>query len=298
LWPLALQLVLASSCTWVLDKTATGEPPTVPPPPTMVPPCDPLQCPGARCSNDTGCLHYISCLELHQGTPSAPSGRYEIDPDGPSGAPPLLTYCELSDDGGGWTLAMKIDGSRQTFAYTSPLWANLDTLNPTAVDMDREEAKLDTFRSLPFSEVRLGLAPIGATAGPTRWLVLNLAGPSLHALFTGTAAVTTSAPRTAWSALLPNADLQPLCGRQGVNVGPDQPFGNGYARARLGIVGNGQDQCIDVDSAIGVGLDNAVCTPPVGTTLAAAGNFCCNQATCTGPGGQTNAPSFAYVMVR
>ena len=36
----------------------------------------------------------------------------------------------MTTDGGGWTLAMKIDGTKTTFAYDSTYWTNTTTLNP------------------------------------------------------------------------------------------------------------------------------------------------------------------------
>ena len=43
-----------------------------------------------------------SCLEIPVANPSAPSGIYEIDPDGPGGSAPFTVTCGMS--GGGWTL--------------------------------------------------------------------------------------------------------------------------------------------------------------------------------------------------
>jgi len=36
----------------------------------------------------------------------------------------------MASDGGGWTLALKADGSQPTFVYDSALWTNADTVNP------------------------------------------------------------------------------------------------------------------------------------------------------------------------
>ncbi|MBM4356364.1 MAG: hypothetical protein FJ109_21655, partial [Deltaproteobacteria bacterium] len=54
-------------------------------------------------TND-GCV-YKSCKVLLAMTPAAVTGKYTIDPDGNGPVAPYPVWCEMSADGGGWTLA-------------------------------------------------------------------------------------------------------------------------------------------------------------------------------------------------
>jgi hypothetical protein len=211
--------------------------------------------------------------------PRPASGVFRLAPNGAAAGGTFDAYCELDPNanGGGWTLALKVDGASRRFAFDDALWLNGETYNGDKPNLDTVEAKLGGFASMPLAEVRVGIVD-GAT---TRWLVLPGAAPSLRELFAG-GYVKTSLGRDAWRALVTSPSTQANCNREGFDAVSDDA---GTGAVRLGILFNNEPDCASPDSYIGVGAS-------FGST---AGNFA--KATSADNGGR-DTKVFAYLMLR
>jgi len=239
-------------------------------------------------SADTSCTYATDCYALLQAQPTTASGVYTIDPDGPGGDAPFAAYCDMTSSGGGWTLLMKIDGSKTTFAYSAALWTNTTTYQPTQTAYDHiNESKLQGFNSLAFNGMRIGL--YDSADGNTRYVEAPKSMSSLQALFATNTYTPTSLGRSAWTGLVANPVLQPNCNLEGFNL----DIGGGYPmKTRIGILGNQENDCNSPDSRIGIGGTADTCGS-VGANISAGDVAACM------PDGSTDAdPGFGYVFVR
>ena len=137
-----------------------------------------------------------------------PDGVYWLSPSGT----PYQAQCT-----GGWTLAMKIDGAQQTFAYSSAYWTDGNLLNAGAVTgAGVDEAKLAPFLDLPGDSIKMVMTASNGQAG-SPVVVTPGAFESLRALFNG-GYIATNTALSSWHAIAPGgAPYQANCNKQGVN---------------------------------------------------------------------------------
>jgi len=254
----------------------------------------PKTCTACRgvCTAAGVCAPARSCKDAKTAAPTtAASGVYGLDPTG-TGSATVSAYCDMTGDGGGWTLVIKADGAQPTFTYGSALWTNDDTLNPDQPNLDTIEAKLATFSTVAFTSVRMGLTE----AGVTRWLVLPLTSPSMRAMFGSATRIDTNAGRDAWKATLATSSLQLNCNSEGVNNAPG--INALLPRVRIGIIGNEQNDCMSPDSWIGIGGLGTVCggasvPANIATTVGNTARMACGA-----DNGDRTTRAFGVLMVR
>ncbi|HVY49189.1 MAG TPA: fibrinogen-like YCDxxxxGGGW domain-containing protein, partial [Minicystis sp.] len=225
-----------------------------------------------------------SCAGILANAPGSPNGVYWLSGGGiggGGGAPvePYPVYCDMTgDDGGGWTLVLKIDGTQTTFAYDGGHWTDRGVINPTHVlpapDVD---AKLASYFLVPVSRIRVGMIDQSTTS----WVSMPVTAPasSLFAIVTSPMPPTTQATGATWEALLVSGSLDTTCQLQGFSIGP----GNGL-RLRIGVLGDDNGDCHSPGSFIGLG--------------ASAGPTSGNVAPAMADHGARMTATFAFVMVK
>ena len=147
--------------------------------------------------------------------------------------------------------------TQKTFHYYSLFWSNMAEYNPRGgmTGFDSQETKLPTYWNTSFSKICLGMK-IGEKI---KFVVINKQADSLYSLIADGQYHSTSLGRDMWKRLIgPEASLQTECGEEGFNV-----YGSArHSKARIGIVGNEQEDCSSCDSRIGFGTggtpDNSI----------------------------------------
>ncbi|CAH3111703.1 unnamed protein product, partial [Porites lobata] len=165
--------------------------------------------------------------------------------------------CHMGDFGcgdGGWTPVMKMDGNKRTFHYDSRYWTNKETVTPDGgkTGFDIQETKLPSYWNTSFSKICLGMR----INNQSRFIVIKRTATSLHSLIADGKYRNTSLGRDTWKSLNGSeASMQFNCNREGFNAKSDKQYSQGrdQAKARIGILGNNENDCGQCDSRIGFG---------------------------------------------
>ena len=178
-------------------------------------------------------------------------------------------------------MAFKFQG---TFHYDAPLWSDRFTYNLVGgqTGFDIEETKLPTYWSTPFSKICLGMR----VGQKLRFVVINMTANSLFSLIADGNYRATVLGRDTWKSLIGfRASLQRHCNQEGFNAKSKRRVNS---RARIGILGNNQYDCISNDSRIGFGTGGQVDDS----------NTCGNEAPITGDNGIKSIKAMGYILVQ
>ena len=120
---------------------------------------------------------------------------------------------------------------------------------------DTQETKLPTYWNTYFSKICLGMK----IDEQLRFTVMHLHGDLLYSLIADGRYRQTKLDRVTWKGLIGSqASLQPNCNKEGFNVVSSRS--TDHDRARIGFLGNDQNDCSTCDSRIGFGTGDILIT--------------------------------------
>ena len=164
--------------------------------------------------------------------------------------------------------------SQNTFYHDSAYWSDKNAYNLPGgkTGFDLKETKLPTYWNTSFSKICLGMR-IGHQE---KFIVINKQANSLYSLIADGQYRATSLGRNTWKKLIgSSASLQLNCNKEGFNV---------LGRARIGILGNQENDCHSCDSRIGFGTETS--------------NTCGNVASHSPDNGDRNIKAMGYILVQ
>ena len=208
-----------------------------------------------------------SCAQIQSLGESLGDTVHVIDPGERGGDDRFLAFCDMTTAGGGWTLALRLDGRDRNAAFDDKTWTNSETENADQPGRgDVEDAKLASYLLLPADELLVGLAPfIGSppVLGARRYVRLGglPAGRPLHESINSGGATTVDSvppfasvgtrPSERWLSAVPGRTLGLECQQEALSQK------GGVVGVRIGIVGGTTPgACDQVDSFVGVGANS------------------------------------------
>ncbi|XP_078351324.1 uncharacterized protein LOC144636055 [Oculina patagonica] len=224
-----------------------------------------------------------SCKEVYDAIKPAVSKLVTLQLN----SKPVSVLCHFGNFGcgdGGWTPVMKIDGNKQNFHYDSNLWSNKESFNLDGGEtgFDTQQTKLPTYWNTSFTKICLGMK-IGQQIN---FIAINKQANSLYSLIADGQYRATSLGRSTWKMLIGSeASLQPYCNKEGFNAATGRID---LSKARIGILGNEQNNCDSVDSRIGFGTGGRHDDT----------NTCGNEARHGGDNGDKHIKAMGFILVQ
>ena len=149
--------------------------------------------------------------------------------------------------------------------------------------MDTHETKLPTYWNTPFNKICLGMK----ISQQFKSVVINHQARSLYSLIADGKYRATSLGRNTWKKLIGSrASLQPNCNKEGFNV--ISTIRKELSKARIGILGNNENDCSSCDSRIGFGTGGNH----------NESNTCGNEAVSGGDNGDQHIKAMGYILVQ
>ncbi|MFV8753585.1 fibrinogen-like YCDxxxxGGGW domain-containing protein [Nannocystaceae bacterium ST9] len=215
------------------------------------------------------CVVPNSCLELHEYDAMLGDGVYLIDPEGFDGDPFAAT-CDMTTDGGGWTLAMRFAPAMAQFHFYSTHWTTNSVVNELVTDpVDPSDGKFMAYNELPGDAIRgclrnpqdmsWGCKPYDLPMTTTLLDLFTTVQVGSDVTMKGLYFMETQAEKVEWltiqgRTLAQSSVPNPNYVQVGINIDDDQSCYD--ARVRFGLVLNNENSVVTLNDAAGFGAQS------------------------------------------
>lgn len=176
--------------------------------------------------------------------------------------------------------------TQKTFHYDSTYWSDKTGYGSSFAGqaLDTNEVKLPTYWNTPFTKICLGMK----TDDQLNFILIDLTADSLYSVIADGRHRSTFLGRNKWKTLIGSAaSLQRNCNMEGFN-NIASSAATYRSKARIGILGNEQNDCGTPDSRIGFGTGGYYDDS----------NTCGNEATTGSDNGDKHIKTMGYILVQ
>jgi hypothetical protein len=172
---------------------------------------------------------------------------------------PRQVYCDMSGSQA-YVLAMRLGSNTNTFGYDSGYWTNTSGLNNTSNPLQSTEIKNEhVWTGIPIDTLRITASTSASSYTANSRTFSGFGGNTLYQVFNQGTNIydgNIALGRSGWHSWFQSStgsasstfDNQPYCNQDRINCDYS------YAKARIGLTMNNENDCNSNDSAIGFGL--------------------------------------------